>query len=73
MEWVTSKHHMTGEHRLARKVQTLQADKQSSPASSRLNWRPHRFKWTHPFRRRAKSVFCACAITFQTQSRSGTE
>jgi hypothetical protein len=68
MEWVTSKRHMTAEHRLAREVQTLQADVHSSPSSSRLNWRPLRFKWTRPFRRKAKSGFCACAITFQTQS-----
>ena len=27
-----------------------------------------RFKWTRPFRRETKSGFCACAITFQTQS-----
>jgi len=38
MEWVTSKRHMTAEHRLARAVQTLQAYVHSSPASSRLNW-----------------------------------
>jgi hypothetical protein len=68
MEWVTSKRHMTAEHRLARTVQTLQADVHSSPASSRLNWRTRRFKWTRPFRRKTKSGFCACAITFQTQS-----
>ena len=30
---------------------------------------PRRFKWTGPLRRKTKSVFCACAITFQTQSR----
>jgi len=36
--------------------------------SSRLNWRACRFKWTRPFRRKKKSGFCACAITFQTQS-----
>jgi hypothetical protein len=29
---------------------------------------PRRFKWTRPFRRKKKSGFCACAITFQTQS-----
>jgi len=40
MEWVTSKCHMTAEHRLTRAVQTLQADMYSSPASSRLNWPP---------------------------------
>ena len=26
-----------------------------------------KFKWTRPFRRKTKSGFCACAITFQTQ------
>ena len=44
------------------------ADAHTSAASSRLNWRPRRIKWTRPFRRKRKSVFCACAITFQTQS-----
>ena len=68
MEWVTSKRHMTAEHRLAQAVQTLQADVHSSTASSRLNWRPRRFKWTRSFRRKTKSGFCACAITFQTHS-----
>jgi len=29
---------------------------------------PFRFKWTRPFRRKTKFGFCACAITFQTQS-----
>ena len=29
---------------------------------------PARFKWTRPFRRKTKSGFCACAITFQKQS-----
>ena len=67
MEWVTSKRHMTAEHRLARAVQPLQADVHSSPASSRLNWRPRQFKWTRSFCRKTKSGFCACAITFQTQ------
>ena len=68
MEWATSKCHMAAEHRLARAVKTLQADMHSSPASSRLNWLPRRFKWTRPFGRKTKSGFCACAITFQTQS-----
>jgi len=44
------------------------ADAHTSAASSRLNWRPCRFKWTCPFRRKRKSGFCACAITFQTHS-----
>ena len=33
---------------------------------TRLNWRPHRFKRTRPFRGKTKSGFCACAITFRT-------
>ena len=72
MEWVTSKRHMTAEHRLARAVQTLQADVHSSPASSRMNWRPRRFKWNRTFRRKTKSGFCACATTFQTLSTAST-
>jgi len=60
--------HMTAGHRLARAVQTLQADVHSSPASSRLNWFPRRFKWTRSLRQKTKSGFCACVITFQTQS-----
>jgi hypothetical protein len=44
------------------------ADAHTSAASSRLNWRPCRFRWNRPFRRKKKSGFCACAITLQTQS-----
>ena len=44
------------------------ADAHTSAASNRLNWRPRRFKWTRPFWQKTKSGFCACAITFQTQS-----
>ena len=47
---------------------TIKADAHNSAARSRLNWRPHRFKWTLPFRRNTKSGFCACAITFQLTS-----
>jgi hypothetical protein len=43
-------------------------DAHTSAASSRLKWRPRRFKWTRPCSRKTKSGFCACAITFQTQS-----
>ena len=43
-----------------------QADAHTSVTSGRLNWRPHRFKWTRPFRGKTKSGFCACAITFRT-------
>ena len=49
MEWVTSKRHMTAEHRLARAVQTLQA-------SSRLNWRPHRLNGLVRFSERRNLV-----------------
>jgi len=65
MEWVASTLHTTSEHGVS---SITTADAHASAASSRLNWRPHRFKWTRPFRRKTKSVFCACAVTFQTQS-----
>jgi len=65
MEWVASTLHATWEHGVS--IITT-ADAHTSAASSRMNWRHRRFKWTRPFRRKAKSGFCACAITFQTQS-----
>jgi hypothetical protein len=65
MEWVVSTLHTTSERGLS---SITTADAHTSAASSRLNWRPCRFKWTRPFRRKTKSGFCACAITFQTQS-----
>ena len=49
-------------------IHGLPADPHSSTASSRLNWLPHRFKWTRPFLWKTKSGFCACTITFQTCS-----
>ena len=67
MEWVASTFHTTSEHGVS---SITTADAHSSAASSRLNWRPCRFKWTRPFRRKTKSGFCACVITFQTQSAS---
>jgi len=67
MEWVGSTRHTTSEHGVSN---ITTADAHNSAASSRLNWRPCRFKWTRPFRRKTKSGFCACAITFQTQSTS---
>ena len=66
MEWVASTLHTTPEHGL---YDITTADAYTSAASSRLNWRPCRFKWTRPFRRKTKSGFCASAITFQAQSR----
>jgi hypothetical protein len=55
--------HATSEHGVS---SITQADAHTSVASSWLNWRPHQFKWTCPFRRKTKSGFCACAITFRT-------
>jgi hypothetical protein len=65
MEWVASTLHTTSEHGVS---SITTADAHTSSASSRLNWRPRQFKWTRPFSRKTKSGFCACAITFHTQS-----
>jgi hypothetical protein len=65
MEWVTSTLHTTSENGVS---SITTADAHTSAASSRLNWRPCRFKWARPFRWKTKSGFCACAITFETQS-----
>ena len=62
MEWVANTLHTTSEHGVS--IITT-ADAHNSAVSSRLNWRPRRFKWTCPFRRKTKSGFCACTITFQ--------
>jgi len=59
MEWAASTLHTTSE---------LGVSSITTGWSSRLNWRACRFKWTRPFRRKTKSGFRACAITFQTQS-----
>jgi hypothetical protein len=53
--------HTTSEHGVS-SIST--ADAHTSAASSRLNWCPRRFKGTRPFRRKTKSGFCMCAITF---------
>ena len=65
VEWIASTLHTASEHGVS---SVITADAHSSAASSRLNWRPCWFKWTRPFRRKTKSGFCACAITFQTLS-----
>jgi len=62
MEWVATTLHTASEHGVS---SITTADSHTSAAGSRLNWRPRRFKWTCPFRRKTKSGFCACAITFQ--------
>jgi hypothetical protein len=68
MEWVASTLHTTSEHGVSSITAITTTDAHTSAASSRMNWRPRRFKWTRPFRRKTKSGFCACAIIFQTQS-----
>ena len=68
MEWVASTLHTTSD-RCVSSITT--ADAHISAASSRLNRRPRRVKWTRPFRRKTKSGFCACAITFQLASTWG--
>ena len=74
MQWVASTLHTTSEHGVS---SITTADAHTSAASSRLNWRLRRFKWTRPFRRKKKSGFCACAITFQlaftTEVRTASE
>ena len=65
MKWVASTLHTTSEHGVSR-ITTV--DAYISAASSRLNWRPCRFKLTRPFHRKTKSCFCVCAITFQLDS-----
>ena len=65
MEWVASTLHTTSEHGVS---SITTADAHTWAASSRLNWHPCRFKRTSPCRWKTKYGFCACAITFQTQS-----
>ena len=65
MEWVASTLHTTSEHGVS---SITTADAHCSAAGRRLNWHPSWFKWTWPFCWKTKSGFCACAITFQTQS-----
>jgi len=65
MEWVASTLLTTSELGVS---SITTADAHTSAVSSRLNWHPCRFKWTHLFRQKMKSGFCACTITFQMQS-----
>ena len=55
--------HITLEHGVS---SITTADAHTLAASSQLNWRAHWFKRTRPFRRKTKSGFCVCTITFQT-------
>jgi hypothetical protein len=54
IEWVSSTLHTTSEYGVS---SITTADVHTSAASSRVNWRPCRFKWTRPFRRKTKSGF----------------
>jgi hypothetical protein len=65
MDLVAGTLHTTSEYAVS---SITTADVHISAASSRLNWRPCRFKWTRRFCRKTKSGFCACAVTFHTQS-----
>ena len=65
MQWVASTLHTTSEHGVS---SITIADAHTSAASSRPNWRPRWFKCTRPFRRKTKSSFRACAVTFQLAS-----
>ena len=65
MEWVASTLHITSEHGVS---STTTVVAHTSAVSSRLNWRPRRFKWTRPFRRKTNSDLCSFAITFQLAS-----
>jgi len=61
MECVASTLHTTSEHGVS---SITTADAHTTAAKLTL---PGRFKWTRPFRRKTKSGFCACVITFQTR------
>ena len=65
MEWVASTLHTTSEHGVS---SITTADAYTTGASSRLSWRPRRFKRTRPFRPKTKSVFCVCPIPSQLAS-----
>jgi hypothetical protein len=65
MEWVASTLHTTSEHGVSSITSNNKSWCAHLGCRSRLNWRPRRFKWTRPFRRKTKSGFCACVITFQ--------
>ena len=63
MEWVASTLHTISEHGV---FSITTADAHTLAASSRLNWRPRRFKWTRPFRRKTKSGFSTWADLYRT-------
>ena len=62
MEWVASTLHTTSELDVS---SITTADAHTSAASSRLNWRPCRFKWTRPFRRKRNVVSARVPSNFK--------
>ena len=66
MAWVASTLHTTSEHGVS-SITTADAAHLGCQQSTELT-PTGRFKWTRPFGQKTKSGFCACAITFQTQS-----
>jgi len=62
MECVASTFHTTSEHGVS---SNTTAHAHTSAASSQLNSRPRRFKWTRPFRRKTKSRFCGAPSHFK--------
>ena len=70
MDCVASTLHTTSEHGVS---SITTADAHTSAVSSRLNWAPPPgdLNGLVRFARKTKSGFCACAITFQTQSSTG--
>ena len=66
MEWVASTLRTTSEHGVS-SITTADAHTSAAPV---VDWNDahRRFEWTRPFRRKTKSGFCACAITFQLVS-----
>jgi len=65
MDCVASTLHTTSEHGIS---SITTADAHRSATSSRLNWRPLDLNGLVRFARKTKSGFCACAVTFKTQS-----
>ena len=66
MQWVASTLRTTSEHGVS---SITTADAHTSAASSRLKWRPPAdLNGLVHFARKTRFGFCACAITFQTQS-----
>ena len=63
MEWTASTLHTTSEHGV---YSITTADAHTSAASSRLNWRPRRFKRTRPFRRKKNSGQSPVEMWWQT-------